>query len=79
MENSRKAYNKLCTGFSKPFACDKEVDFYAKILKGVQGPVLIAMCGSMRLFLPFFKAWILGFRSNGTESSVKDQPFFELC
>ncbi len=69
MDNSRKAYHKLCTEFydiSKPFACDAEVNFYAKILKGVQGPVLEAMCGSGRLLLPLLR---LGFHIDGIDNS----------
>lgn len=69
MDNSRKAYRKLCTEFydiSKPFACDAEVNFYAKILKGVQGPVLEAMCGSGRLLLPLLR---LGFHIDGLDNS----------
>src|SRR5215208_3040375 len=74
MEHSRdlrKAYHKLCTEFydiSKPVACPKEVAFYANILKGVQGPILEAMCGSGRLLLPFLR---LGFEIDGLDNSAE--------
>lgn len=72
MENSsglRKAYHNLCTEFydiSKPFACPKEVAFYADILKGVKGPILEAMCGSGRLLVPLLR---LGFQIDGLDNS----------
>lgn len=68
---ARKAYHKLCTEFydiSKPTACPKEVDFYADLLKGIQGPILEAMCGSGRLLLPLL--W-LGFEIDGLDNSVE--------
>lgn len=67
----RKAYHKLCTEFydiSKPFACPEEVAFYASILKGVQGPILEAMCGSGRLLLPLLR---LGFEIDGLDNSAE--------
>lgn len=67
----RKAYHKLCTEFydiSKPFACPEEVAFYAGVLKGVQGPILEAMCGSGRLLLPLLR---LGFKIDGLDNSAE--------
>lgn len=67
----RKAYHKLCTEFydiSKPLACPKEVAFYAGVLKGVQGPILEAMCGSGRLLLPLLR---LGFEIDGLDNSAE--------
>jgi SAM-dependent methyltransferase len=67
----RKAYHKLCTEFydiSKPVACPKEVAFYADALKGVQGPILEAMCGSGRLLLPLLR---LGFKIDGLDNSAE--------
>lgn len=74
MRNSqelRKSYHKLCTEFydiSKPFACAEEVAFYAGALKGVQGPILEAMCGSGRLLLPLLR---LGFEIDGLDNSAE--------
>jgi SAM-dependent methyltransferase len=74
MKNShglRKAYHKLCTEFydiSKPFACPEEVAFYADVLKGIQGPILEAMCGSGRLLLPLLR---LGFKIDGLDNSAE--------
>lgn len=65
----RKAYRSLCTEFydiSKPFACPKELAFYSGILKGVQGPILEAMCGSGRLLLPLRR---LGLEIDGLDNS----------
>jgi SAM-dependent methyltransferase len=67
----RKAYNKLCTEFydiSKPFACPKEVTFFTGVLKGIQGPILEAMCGSGRLLLPLLR---LGFEIDGLDNSAE--------
>lgn len=71
MNEVRKAYHKLCTEFydiSKPFACPKEVTFYADALKNVQGPILEAMCGSGRLLLPLLR---LGFEIDGLDNSAE--------
>ena len=71
MNEVKKAYHKLCREFydiSKPFACPKEVAFYAGILKGVQGPILEAMCGSGRLLLPLLR---LGFKIDGLDNSAE--------
>ncbi|MBI5274626.1 MAG: class I SAM-dependent methyltransferase [Chlamydiales bacterium] len=67
----RKAYHRLCTEFydiSKPFACPGEVFFYADVLKGVQGPILEAMCGSGRLLVPLLR---LGFEIDGLDNSAE--------